>query len=121
LQQRLVKTGVQLMKHARYDWLLLAEGQLTRQRFASMLSKDRGASAAERLANQATRGTAQPAAVPLNHTNGDLRLMGERRLPYGSVQGRHTVVNEQDTRYLLPRNRPSSPQLSGEQSEKQRI
>ena len=116
LLQRLVKTGVRLMKRARYDWLLLAEGQLTRQRFASMLSKDRGASAAERLANQATRGTAQPAAVPLNHTNGDLRLMGEGRLPYGSVQGR--LVNEQDTRYLLPRNRPSSPQLGGEQSEK---
>ena len=72
LQQRLVKTGVRLMNYARYDWLLLAEGQLTRQRFASMLSKDCSASAAERLANQATRGTAQPAAVPLNHTNGEV-------------------------------------------------
>ena len=26
LQQRLVKTGGRFVKHARYDWLLLAEG-----------------------------------------------------------------------------------------------
>jgi hypothetical protein len=37
LQQRLVKTGDRLVKHARYYWLLLAEGHLTRQRFGSML------------------------------------------------------------------------------------
>jgi len=37
LQQRLVKTGGRLVKHARYYWLLLAEGHLTRQRFGSML------------------------------------------------------------------------------------
>ncbi|WP_414645309.1 transposase [Candidatus Binatus sp.] len=30
LQQRLVKTGGRLIKHARYYWLLLAESQLTR-------------------------------------------------------------------------------------------
>jgi hypothetical protein len=29
LQQRLVKTGGRLVKHARYYWLLLAEGHLT--------------------------------------------------------------------------------------------
>ena len=39
LQQRLVKTGGRLVKHARYDWLLLAEGHLTRQRFGSMLRR----------------------------------------------------------------------------------
>ena len=39
LQQRLVKTGARLVKHARYYWLLLAEGHLTRQRFASMLRR----------------------------------------------------------------------------------
>jgi len=39
LQQRLVKTGARLVKHARYYWLLLAEGQLTRKRFGSMLRK----------------------------------------------------------------------------------
>jgi len=33
LQQRLVKTGGRLVKHARYYWLLLAEGHLTRRRF----------------------------------------------------------------------------------------
>src|SRR5215467_10384216 len=31
LQQRLVKTGGGLIKHARYYWLLLAESQLTRR------------------------------------------------------------------------------------------
>ncbi len=35
-QQRLVKTGGRLIKHARYYWLQLAEGHLTGQRFASM-------------------------------------------------------------------------------------
>jgi hypothetical protein len=39
LQQRLVKTGGRLIKHARYYWLLLAESQLTRQLFAAMLRK----------------------------------------------------------------------------------
>ncbi len=34
---RLVKTGGGLVKHARYYWLLLAEGQLTRERFGSVL------------------------------------------------------------------------------------
>ena len=31
LQQRLVKTGGRLVKHARYYWLLLAESYLTRR------------------------------------------------------------------------------------------
>jgi hypothetical protein len=39
LQQRLVKTGGRLVKHARYYWLLLAEGHMTRGRFASMLRR----------------------------------------------------------------------------------
>jgi hypothetical protein len=38
LQQRLVKTGGRLVKHARYYWLLLAESHLTRL-FASMLRR----------------------------------------------------------------------------------
>ena len=37
LQQRLVKTGGRLVKHARYYWLLLAESHLTRRLFAAML------------------------------------------------------------------------------------
>ena len=37
LQQRLVKTGGRLIKHARYYWLLLAQSHLTRRLFASML------------------------------------------------------------------------------------
>src|ERR1035437_902575 len=41
LQQRLVKTGGRLIKHARYSWLLLAESHLTRRLFASMLRGSR--------------------------------------------------------------------------------
>ena len=37
LQQRLVKTGGRLIKHARYYWLLLAESHLTRRLFGSMV------------------------------------------------------------------------------------
>ena len=39
LQQRLVKTGGRLVKHARYYWLLLAEGHLSRRRFGAMLGR----------------------------------------------------------------------------------
>jgi Transposase DDE domain group 1 len=41
LQQRLVKTGGRLIKHARYYWLLLAEGHLTRRVFAGILRRIR--------------------------------------------------------------------------------
>jgi hypothetical protein len=37
LQQRLVKTGGRLIKHARHYWLMLAESHLTRRLFASMV------------------------------------------------------------------------------------
>jgi len=39
LQQRLVKTGGRLTKHARYYWLLLAEGHLTRRLFTAMVRR----------------------------------------------------------------------------------
>ena len=39
LQQRLVKTGGRLVKHARYYWLLLAEEHLTRRLFGDMLRR----------------------------------------------------------------------------------
>ncbi len=39
LLERLVKTGGRLVKHARYYWLLLAEGHLSRRRFGSMLRR----------------------------------------------------------------------------------
>ena len=35
----LVKTGGRLIKHARYYWLLLAEGHLTRRVFAAILRR----------------------------------------------------------------------------------
>jgi hypothetical protein len=39
LQQRLVKTGSRLVKHARYYLLMLAESHLTRRLFGSMLRR----------------------------------------------------------------------------------
>jgi hypothetical protein len=39
LQQRLVKTGGRLVKHARYYWLLLAESHLTRALFGAMFRR----------------------------------------------------------------------------------
>ena len=39
LQQRLVKIGGRLIKHARYYWLLLAESHLTRRLFGAMLGR----------------------------------------------------------------------------------
>ncbi len=42
LQQRLVKTGGRMVKHARYYWLLLAESHLTRRLFGNMLRRIAG-------------------------------------------------------------------------------
>ena len=39
LQERFVKTGGRLVKHAHYFWLLLADGHHTWQRFGSMLRR----------------------------------------------------------------------------------
>ncbi len=39
LQQRLVKTGGRLVKHARYYWLMLAGSHLTRRLFGSMVRR----------------------------------------------------------------------------------
>jgi hypothetical protein len=39
LQQRLVKTGGRLVKHARYCWLMLAESHLTRRLFGGMVRR----------------------------------------------------------------------------------
>ena len=39
VQQRLVKTGGRLVKHARFYWLLLAESHLTRRLFGAMLRR----------------------------------------------------------------------------------
>jgi hypothetical protein len=46
LQQRLVKTGRRLVKHARYYWLLLAESHLTKRLFGNMLRRIAGLSLA---------------------------------------------------------------------------
>jgi hypothetical protein len=42
LLQRLVKTGGRLIQHARYYWLLLAEGYLTQRLFDGMVRKIAG-------------------------------------------------------------------------------
>jgi hypothetical protein len=39
LQQRLVKTGGRLIKHARYYWLMLAESHLTRRLFGAIMRR----------------------------------------------------------------------------------
>jgi hypothetical protein len=39
LQERLVKTGRRLIKHAKCYWLLLTESHLTRRLFTGMLRK----------------------------------------------------------------------------------
>ena len=39
MQQRLVKTGGRLVKHAHHYWLLLAESHLTRQLFGAMVRR----------------------------------------------------------------------------------
>ena len=39
LQQRLLRTGGRLVKHAQYYWLLLAEGHLTRNLFGAILRR----------------------------------------------------------------------------------
>jgi hypothetical protein len=39
LQQRLVKTGGRLIKHARFYWLMLTESRLTRRLFGAMVRK----------------------------------------------------------------------------------
>ena len=39
LQQRLVKTGGRLVKHARHYWLCLAESHLTRRLFGALLQR----------------------------------------------------------------------------------
>ena len=50
LQHRLMKTGGRLIKHARYYWLLLAEGHLDRRLFGENAQADLGLAAAKRLA-----------------------------------------------------------------------
>ena len=45
-----MKTGGRLVRHARYYWLLLAEGHLNRKLFGQMLGRACGATCAGRLA-----------------------------------------------------------------------
>jgi hypothetical protein len=49
LQQRLVKTGGRLVKHARYYWQLLAEGRLTRRLVWRRAAWDRDVAGTSRI------------------------------------------------------------------------
>ena len=48
-RNRLMKTGGRLVKHARYYWLLLAEGHLNRRLFGRHVAEDLGAACAGRV------------------------------------------------------------------------
>ena len=50
LQQRLVKTGGRLIKHARYYWLFLAESHLTRRLYWKHRAADRAIAGASGVA-----------------------------------------------------------------------
>ena len=85
LQQRLVKTGGRLVKHARYYWLLLAEGHLTRRLFGDMLRADLGAAGAGRL----TRGPCDAATWrPNGHTLGAVSAERPERRAFSGSHGR---------------------------------
>src|SRR5207245_5368063 len=51
------KTGGRLVRHARYYWLLLAEGHLSRRLFRQHAEKDRGVAAAFRKMAKTSRTT----------------------------------------------------------------
>ena len=65
LQQRLVKTGGRLVKHAQYFWLLLAESHLTRP-VRSYAAAELGAARARRL-----RARRLEQGCPASETRGD--------------------------------------------------
>ena len=67
LQQRLVKTGGRVVNNARYYWLLLAEGHLTRRVRGATVSKDCGAAA----------GTHREAQSPWQQRIGQQKGQGE--------------------------------------------
>jgi hypothetical protein len=53
LQQRFVKTGGRLVKHARYYWLLLAKSYLTRRLFGTMVRRIAAMPCADRVGTAA--------------------------------------------------------------------
>ena len=65
LQQRLVKTGGRLVKHARYYWLLLAEGHLESAAVRSDAGPDHGATATVGIASWWPRHPRNPSTAGL--------------------------------------------------------
>jgi Transposase DDE domain group 1 len=76
LQQRMVKTGGRLVKHARYYWLLLAEGHLTRRRFGAML---RSISMLPVPAGQSKRGSSRKIGLNLRKRGSDVGEIAARQ------------------------------------------
>ena len=105
LQQRLVKTGRRLVKHARYYWLLLAEGHLSRRLFASMLRTDLGTAAARRLATQEKR-------VILGAQKWSARSVSAARQAGQAKTRTATPKNSQKCALLLPQRGQSCLRLT---------
>ena len=76
LQQRLVKTGGRLVKHARYYWLFLAESHLTRRLFGAMLQRITGLAGAGR--SDARRAQADTGLAKRGHKGG----VGVKGMPW---------------------------------------
>jgi hypothetical protein len=64
LEQRLVKTGGRLVKHARYYWLLLAEGHLTRRLFGTDFAADLSAAFTDGVRAGGLPGRKERRAIP---------------------------------------------------------
>jgi len=72
LQQRLVKTGGRLIKHARYYWLLLADSHLTRRLFGGIAAQDRDGGVTSGI------GEPQSAANLIDETEGREKCLRNR-------------------------------------------
>jgi Transposase DDE domain group 1 len=90
LQQRLVKTGGRLIKHARYYWLLLAEGHLHRRLFGGMLRRI--------------------AALPMPsgwHSHCSYKIWSRRRKV--GIVSEKSIARQQAGRFRRANNEPSAP------------
>jgi DDE family transposase len=88
LQQRLVKTGGRLVKHARYYWLLLAEGASHARVFSQHAAKDRGTAAAERIANQEGQRIERSEVIQLGQLSAATQVGGRKQTTEGAGRAR---------------------------------
>ena len=83
LQHRLMKTGGRLVKHARYYWLLLAEGHLNRRLFGDMLRRIWAPTCARRL-KCLVRSGPEMGSLPKDHV-GAVWSHGRRASPNATI------------------------------------